>query len=108
MHINIDNLSEDELLALNRRVIARLKLIQQHNTLNTMVEFEVGQRVSFDPDGRMRTGILIKFNPKTVVVMTDDGQRWKVSPQFLRPLVESTSSHNKVTVLRRVEKDQTP
>ncbi len=104
MHINIDNLSQDELLALNRRVIARLKLIQQHNTLNSMVKFEVGQRVSFDPDGRMRTGILIKFNPKTVAVMTDDGQRWKVSPQLLRHLIENNPS-GKVTTLRRVERD---
>ncbi len=104
MPINIDNLSQDELLALNRRVIARLKLIQQHNTLNSMVKFEVGQRVSFDPDGRMRTGILIKFNPKTVAVMTDDGQRWKVSPQLLRHLIENNPS-GKVTTLRRVEKD---
>ena len=101
--INIDNLTEDELLALNRRVIARLKLIQQHSTLNSMIKFEVGQRVSFDPDGRMRTGILIKFNPKTVVVLTDDGQRWKVSPQLLRHLIENKPS-GKVTTLRRVEK----
>ena len=101
--INIDNLTEDELLALTRRVIARLKLIQQHSTLNSMIKFEVGQRVSFDPDGRMRTGILIKFNPKTVVVLTDDGQRWKVSPQLLRHLIENNPS-GKVTTLRRVEK----
>ena len=104
MNINIDNMSEDELLALNRRVIARLKLIQQHNTLNSMIKFEVGQRVSFDPDGRMRTGVLIKFNPKTVVVLTDDGQRWKVSPQLIRHLLENNPS-GKVTTLRRVEKD---
>ena len=104
ININIDNLTEDELLALNRRVIARLKLIQQHSTLNSMIKFEVGQRVSFDPDGRMRTGILIKFNPKTVVVLTDDGQRWKVSPQLLRHLIENNPS-GKVTTLRRVEKD---
>ena len=103
MNINIDNLTEDELLALNRRVIARLKLIQQHSTLNSMIKFEVGQRVSFDPDGRVRTGILIKFNPKTVVVLTDDGQRWKVSPQLLRHLIENNPS-GKVTTLRRVEK----
>ena len=102
--INIDNLTEDELLALNRRVIARLKLIQQHSTLNSMIKFEVGQRVSFDPDGRVRTGILIKFNPKTVVVLTDDGQRWKVSPQLLRHLIENNPS-GKVTTLRRVERD---
>ena len=104
ININIDNLTEDDLLALNRRVIARLKLIQQHSTLNSMIKFEVGQRVSFDPDGRMRTGILIKFNPKTVVVLTDDGQRWKVSPQLLRHLIENNPS-GKVTTLRRVERD---
>ena len=102
MNINIDNMTEDELLALNRRVITRLKLIQQHNTLNSMIKFEVGQRVSFDPDGRMRTGVLIKFNPKTVVVLTDDGQRWKVSPQLIRHLIENNPS-GKVTNLRRVE-----
>ena len=107
MNINIDNMTEDELLALNRRVIARLKLIQQHNTLNSMIKFEVGQRVSFDPDGRMRTGVLIKFNPKTVVVLTDDGQRWKVSPQLIRHLIDTgkSSTSNKVTTLRRVDKD---
>ena len=107
MNINIDNMTEDELLALNRRVIARLKLIQQHNTLNSMIKFEAGQRVSFDPDGRMRAGILIKFNPKTVVVLTDDGQRWKVSPQLIRHLIDSGNSgtSNKVTLLRRLDKD---
>jgi len=107
MNINIDNMTEDELLALNSRVIARLKLIQQHNTLNSMIKFEVGQRVSFDPDGRMRTGVLIKFNPKTVVVLTDDGQRWKVSPQLIRHLIDTgkSSTNNKVTTLRRVDKD---
>ena len=106
MNINIDNMNEDELLALNSRVIARLKLIQQHNTLNSMIKFEVGQRVSFDPDGRMRTGVLIKFNPKTVAVLTDDGQRWKVSPQLVRDLIDSgKNSTNKVTTLRRVDKD---
>jgi hypothetical protein len=107
MNINIDNMNEDELLALNSRVIARLKLIQQHNTLNSMIKFEVGQRVSFDPDGRMRTGVLIKFNPKTVVVLTDDGQRWKVSPQLIRHLIDTgkSSTNNKVTTLRRVDKD---
>jgi hypothetical protein len=69
-----------------------------------MIKFEVGQRVSFDPDGRMRTGVLIKFNPKTVVVLTDDGQRWKVSPQLIRHLLENNPS-GKVTTLRRVDKD---
>jgi len=50
----------------------------------------------------MRTGVLIKFNPKTVVVLTDDGQRWKVSPQLIRHLIENNPSGT-VTTLRRVE-----
>jgi hypothetical protein len=102
MHINIDNLTQDELLALNQRVLARLRLLEQHDILNSMVKFEVGQRVSFNPDGRIRTGTLIKFNPKTVVVLTEEGQRWKVSPQLLRHVVENEVS-GKVTTLRRVE-----
>ena len=102
MHINIDNLTQDELLALNRRVLTRLKLLEQHDTLNSMVKFEVGQRVSFNPDGRIRTGLLVKFNPKTVVVLTEEGQRWKVYPQLLRHVIENEVS-GKVTTLRRVE-----
>ena len=105
MNINLDKLTEDELLALNRRIIERLKLIQQHKTLDSMIKFEVGQRVGFDPDGRMRVGVLIKFNPKTVVVLTDDGQRWKVSPQLIRHVLEDqgSSARGKVTTLRRVD-----
>ena len=32
-------------------------------------------------------GSLIKFNQKTVSVLTEDGRRWKVSPQFLSPVI---------------------
>ena len=104
MNINIDQMTEDELRALNQLIIARLKLLQQRNTINSMVKFQVGQRVSFDPDGRMRTGVLVKFNPKTVVVLTDEGQRWKVSPQFLRHLIDHEVSSN-VTSLCYTSKD---
>ena len=106
MPINIDQLSIEELVALNHRVIARIKLLEQRSTMNSMVKFNVGSRVSFDPDGSIRTGTLIKFNPKTVVVLTDDGQRWKVSPHFLRHLVENQTTAN-ITPMRRVDRDRT-
>ena len=106
MPINIDQLSIEALVALNHRVIARIKLLERRSTMNSMVKFNVGSRVSFDPDGRIRTGTLIKFNPKTVVVLTDDGQRWKVPPQFLRHLVENQNTAN-VTPMRRVDRDRT-
>jgi hypothetical protein len=57
-------MTEEELRALNQRIIARLKLLQQRNSINSMVKFQVGQRVSFDPDGRMRTGMLVKIQPQ--------------------------------------------
>jgi len=105
MPINIDHLSKDELLDLNRRVIARLQLLDQQSTWQSMVKFNIDQRVSFDPDGRMRSGVVIKFNPKTVVVMTDDGHRWKVSPQFLRHLVDAQAPGN-ITVIRPTERNK--
>ena len=97
-------MTEEELRALNQRIIARLKLLQQRNSINSMVKFQVGQRVSFDPDGRMRTGMLVKFNPKTVVVLTDEAQRWKVLPQFLRHLIDHETSSN-MTSLCYTNKD---
>lgn len=39
----------------------------------------------------MQVGILIKFNQKTVTVLTDEGRRWKVSPQMLSPLVKEAA-----------------
>ena len=102
MHLNIDKLTEDELPALNQRVLARLRLLEQHDTLNSMVKFEVGQQVSFSQQWIIRSGILIKFNPKTVVVRTLEGMRWIVPPQLLSHMVENDLSGN-VTPLRRVE-----
>ncbi len=35
-------------------------------------------------DGRRVTGILVRYNKKTVSLMTDDGHRWNVSPALLQ------------------------
>jgi hypothetical protein len=40
----------------------------------------------------MQEGILIKFNQRTVTVLTDEGRQWKVSPQMLSPIVEGASA----------------
>jgi hypothetical protein len=55
-----------------------------------MLQFAVGERVSFDTtDGRLVSGILARYNKKTVTVITDDGHQWNVAPAFLRRVVES-------------------
>lgn len=101
--INIDHLSEEELIHLNRRVVERLKVLEQMRALQSMVKLHVGQRVCFDPDGRMRTGSIVKFNHKTVVVRTDDQHQWKVAPHYLKPLVEgqATQVNNVATISNR-------
>jgi len=50
-----------------------------------MLEFRIGDRVTFQPEGHPPVaGMLTRYNKKTVTVITDDGERWNVSPSFLR------------------------
>jgi len=84
MRIDIDRLSEPELVDLNRRIVERLRLLAQMRAHTQMLEFKVGDRVSFQADGRGPVeGMLTRYNRKTVTVITDDGQQWNVSPGFL-------------------------
>ena len=84
MKIDIDKLSEEELIDLNNRIVARLRFLSQMRTHSQMLEFKIGDRVSFQPEGRPPVvGMLTRYNKKTVTVITDSGQRWNVSPVLL-------------------------
>ncbi|MBS3896375.1 hypothetical protein [Silanimonas sp.] len=83
--IDIDGLTEAELIDLNNRVVERLRFLHQARAHSRMLEFSVGDRVSFQPDGREPVlGVLTRYNRKTVTVITEQGQRWNVSPGALR------------------------
>jgi hypothetical protein len=59
-----------------------------------MLEFKIGDRVAFEPDGRPTiVGMITRYNRKTVTVVTDGGQRWNVAPSLLRraPVVHRSS-----------------
>ena len=85
MNIDIDRLTEAELIDLNNRIVERLRFLGQMRAHARMLEFKIGDRVSFQPDGRRSVvGILTRYNRKTVTVITDDGRRWNVSPALLR------------------------
>jgi hypothetical protein len=91
-HIDIDSLSEAELIELNHKVVARLRFLSQMRSHSAMLDFRVGERVKFHPDGQPElVGILTRYNKKTVTVVTDSGQHWNVSPSLLTK-VESASS----------------
>jgi hypothetical protein len=91
--IDIDKLTEAELIDLNNRVVARLKFLQQMRMHARMLDFSIGERVSFQPDGHPElNGIITKYNKKTVTVITENGQQWNVAPVFLRKPREAASA----------------
>lgn len=84
MKIDIENLSEEQLVELNHRIVERLKFLESVHAHHEMMRFSVGQKVSFQPSGRDRQiGTLVKYNKKTVTVITESGQKWNVSPHLL-------------------------
>ena len=85
MNIDINQLSEAELIDLNHRIVERLRLLRQIRAHTQMLEFKIGDRVSFQPAGRPEVvGMLTRYNKKTVTVITDHGEQWNVAPGFLR------------------------
>ena len=83
--INIDDLTEAELIDLNHRIVERLRFLSQMRAHKRMLEFKIGDRVTFHHEGRPPlTGMLVRYNKKTVTVITDDGQHWNVAPSLLR------------------------
>jgi hypothetical protein len=49
MTIDIDKLSEEELIDLNNRIVQRLRMLAQMRAHGAMMKFSIGQRVTFDP-----------------------------------------------------------
>ena len=83
--IEIDALSEAELIDLNRRIALRLRMVQTLRSHQQMMKFSVGQRVRFEPPGHgLLAGMITRYNRKTVTVITEDGGQWNVAPTLLR------------------------
>lgn len=91
--INIDQLTEAELVDLNHRIVERLRFLQHMRAHGAMMKFSIGQRVVFDAPGQPQVmGVLVKYNKKTVTVVTDEGVRWNVSPRSAPP--RGTQGHH--------------
>jgi hypothetical protein len=102
MKIDIDQLSEAELIDLNHRIVERLRFLDQMRAHVEMLEFKIGDRVSFHPPGQGQIeGMLTRYNKKTVTVITDSGQKWNVSPAVLSriKLTKSTNTAGSNLVL---------
>lgn len=94
--IDIDSLSEEELIELNHKVVARLRLLNQMRSHCAMLDFRIGERVKFHPgESPELTGTLTRYNRKTVTVVTDSGQHWNVSPSLLSKIDSSAKGNRK-------------
>ena len=93
MSIDIDKLSEEELIDLNNRIVARLRFLNQMRAHSQMLDFRIGDRVTFQPEGRPPLfGVITRYNKKTVTVITDSGQHWNVAPGLLRKAAAPSST----------------
>ena len=99
--IDIDKLTEAELVDLNNRIVARLRFLNHMRAHSQMLEFKIGDRVAFQPDARPEmVGVLTRYNKKTVTIITDSGQRWNVSPVLLHRVGGSEKPrHDSVNVI---------
>lgn len=70
-----------------------------------MLEFRIGDRVEFQPEGQpLVVGMLTRYNKKSVTVIADTGQRWNVAPRLLRRVSDkpgATVPHANVIQLRK-------
>jgi len=106
MPIDIDQLTESELIDLNHRIVARLQFLRQLAAHSTMLEFRIGERVTFHPDGRPSvTGMITRYNKKTVSIVTEEGQRWNVAPNFLERATPRASDLSDGSVVSIQEKN---
>ena len=95
MRIDIDGLTEAELIDLNHRIVERLKFLNHMRAHAQMLEFRIGDRVSFQPEGRPeQVGMLTRYNKKTVTVITEGGEHWNVAPGLLRRVNSTQSADN--------------
>jgi hypothetical protein len=105
VNIDIDKLNENELIDLNNRIVARLRFLNQMRAHSQMLDYRIGDRVTFQPDGRPPLfGIITRYNKKTVTVITDGGQHWNVAPGLLRkaePDNNTATKNPKVVQLRK-------
>ncbi len=104
MKIDIDKLTEDEMIDLNHRIVARLRFLNQMRAHSQMLDFRIGDHVTFQPEGRPALfGIISRYNKKTVTVITDEGQQWNVAPGLLRKATsgDGTETRAKVIQLRK-------
>jgi hypothetical protein len=102
--INIDDMSREDLLALNRRIVAQIKNLDDIRTRTKLAELRVGEHVAFTPpSSNVVFGIISKINRTTVTVLSDYGEHWNVSPNQLSRLDLGIKENSDSTNINHME-----
>lgn len=80
--MDIEKLSLEQLLDLNHRIVRRIDYLHSLKTRAHLDRFEVGDRVTFQSEGRPVAGFVLRVNQKTISIKTKDGY-WRINPRFL-------------------------
>ncbi|MDO3615300.1 hypothetical protein Q3O97_05530 [Ralstonia pseudosolanacearum] len=103
MAIDIDKLDEAQLRDLNRRIVERLRFLQQMRAHNAMLKLSIGDRVTFvGNEGQEVRGRVVRYNRKTVTVLAENGEQWRVSPGMLCKVGPEKEVVSNVVTLPRV------
>jgi len=103
MLIDIDKLDEAQLRDLNRRIVERLRFLQQMRAHNAMLKLSIGDRVTFvGNEGQEVRGRVVRYNRKTVTVLAESGEQWRVSPGMLCKIGPQKEVVSNVVTLPRV------
>jgi hypothetical protein len=91
--LDIDGLTEEELIELNQKVVARLRFLREMRSHVQMLDYRIGERVKFHPEGQPEVfGFITRYNKKSVTIISDNGQHWRVHPSFLTKAVPAEHS----------------
>ena len=84
MRIDLTQLTEQELIELNSKIVDRLRFLRDAKAHHQMMELRLGDKVSFSSDtGQKITGTILRLNRKSISLCAEDGHHWRVSPSFL-------------------------
>lgn len=95
MPIDIDGPGFEELLEPKQRVAARLKMLESVQAHTEMMAFNLVRRASFAHQAGRILGAVVKYDRKTASVLSDNGQRWNISPHLLSPVKDAGSAQPK-------------
>lgn len=94
--IDFNQFSTEELIQLNKDIVNHVKLRRERESQSQMNRFDLGDTVSFETqEGKIVTGEIIRFNKKSVTIVTDDKDQWRVHPKYITKVLNARPSQLK-------------